>query len=105
MRMRRAPLGSTARVFKGREGCLRVLGSLCPTSEVPMAFRFPTRAVHVRHRITGPSTCRPAAGASAGTALEALHLTCAVRGPQVKGNRYADATNISRQANESVQRL
>ena len=74
-------------------------------SEVPMAFRFPTRAVHVRHRITGPSTCRPAAGASAGTAMEAIHLTCAARGPQVKGNRYADATNISRQHNESVQRL
>ena len=54
-----------------------------------MAFWSPTRAVHVRHRITGPSTCRPAAGASAGTAMEAIHLTCAAREPQVKGNRYA----------------
>src|SRR5436190_1092873 len=105
MRMRRTSRGKTTRVFKGSDGCLPVLGSLCPMSEVPMAFRLPGRAVHVHHRITGPSTCRPAAGASAGTAMEAIHLTCAARGPQVKGNRYADATNILRQHNESAQRL
>src|SRR5206468_2253 len=39
--------------------------------------------------ITSPSTCRPAAGASGGTAMEAIYLICAARGPQVKGNRYA----------------
>ena len=26
-------------------------------------------------------------GASGGTVMEAIHLTCAARGPQVKGNR------------------